>query len=97
MIQQKEQVLAVGNSNTDLSLKELSRRYVEQVKTVKLDECFGVRTLAEVEKDYILSVLKKCEGNKNKASQLLGIGRKTLYNKLKQYRFETSLIEKKTE
>lgn len=42
-------------------------------------------SLEEMEKDYILRVLKETGGNQSKASQLLGIDRKTLYLKLKKY------------
>ncbi len=36
----------------------------------------------EKEIDYILRVIEECRGNKSKASRILGISRKTLYNKL---------------
>ncbi|MHB8880144.1 MAG: sigma-54-dependent transcriptional regulator [Thermodesulfovibrionales bacterium] len=42
-------------------------------------------SLEEMEKDYILKVLKQAGGNQSKASQMLGIDRKTLYHKLKKY------------
>ncbi len=42
-------------------------------------------SLEEMEKNYILRVLKEAGGNQSKASQLLGIDRKTLYLKLKKY------------
>jgi DNA-binding NtrC family response regulator len=42
-------------------------------------------SLEEMEKAYILRVLKEAGGNQSKASQLLGIDRKTLYLKLKKY------------
>ena len=42
-------------------------------------------SLEEMEKNYILRVLKEANGNQSKASQLLGIDRKTLYLKLKKY------------
>lgn len=42
-------------------------------------------SLEEIEKDYILRVLKEANGNQSKASQILGIDRKTLYLKLKKY------------
>jgi DNA-binding NtrC family response regulator len=42
-------------------------------------------SLEEMEKSYILRVLKEANGNQSKASQLLGIDRKTLYLKLKKY------------
>jgi DNA-binding NtrC family response regulator len=42
-------------------------------------------SLEEMEKNYILRVLKETGNNQSKASQLLGIDRKTLYLKLKKY------------
>ncbi len=42
-------------------------------------------SLEEMEKTYILRVLKETGGNQSRASQLLGIDRKTLYLKLKKY------------
>ena len=39
----------------------------------------------EVERRYILRVLKQLDGNKTLAAWVLGIGRKTLYRKLVQY------------
>ena len=42
-------------------------------------------TLAEVEKKYILKVLQEQDGNKAKTASVLGITRKTLYTKLKEY------------
>jgi Nif-specific regulatory protein len=44
-----------------------------------------VRTLEEVEREHILRVLERCEGNRSEAAQLLGIGRNTLTRKLKSY------------
>ncbi len=41
--------------------------------------------LAEVEKRHILRVLSSTGGNKTRASRILGIDTKTLYNKLKAY------------
>ena len=42
-------------------------------------------SLEEIEKDYILRVLRETGGNQSRASQILGIDRKTLYLKLKKY------------
>ncbi len=42
-------------------------------------------SLEEMEKNYILRVLKETNGNQSKASQILEIDRKTLYLKLKKY------------
>src|SRR5262245_11762060 len=43
-----------------------------------------VRTLAEVERDYIAAALRASGGNRAKAAKRLGIGAATLYRKLKQ-------------
>ena len=40
------------------------------------------------ERTKIVSALQKCLGNKSKAAAMLGIDRKTLYNKLKLYQIE---------
>jgi DNA-binding NtrC family response regulator len=44
-----------------------------------------VRPLADVERDYIRSVLRAVDGNRAQAAAKLGIGAATLYRKLKQY------------
>jgi transcriptional regulator with PAS, ATPase and Fis domain len=44
-----------------------------------------VRPLDEVERDYILAVLRANRGNKARAAEQLGIGIATLYRKVKQY------------
>jgi two-component system response regulator HydG len=38
-----------------------------------------------MEREYILRMLREAGGNQSKASQMLGIDRKTLYLKLKKY------------
>jgi two-component system, NtrC family, response regulator HydG len=45
-----------------------------------------IRTLAELERDYIAAALRASGGNRAKAAQHLGIGAATLYRKLKQER-----------
>ncbi|MBI5846674.1 MAG: sigma-54-dependent Fis family transcriptional regulator [Nitrospirae bacterium] len=42
-------------------------------------------SLEEMERDYILRVLREFNGNQSKTSQVLGIDRKTLYLKLRKY------------
>jgi len=42
-------------------------------------------SLEDMERDYNLRVLREYHGNQSKASQVLGIDRKTLYLKLKKY------------
>jgi DNA-binding NtrC family response regulator len=45
----------------------------------------AIRTLAEMEKEYILSIIAQVGGNKSRAAELLGIDRKTLREKLKKF------------
>jgi two-component system response regulator HydG len=42
-------------------------------------------TLAEMEKKAILSAIETLNGDKLQAARLLGIGKTTLYRKLKEY------------
>jgi hypothetical protein len=44
-----------------------------------------VRPLEEVERDYILAVIRANDGNRAHAAEQLKIGTATLYRKLKQY------------
>lgn len=48
------------------------------------------RSLAEVERDYIRAVLASVAGNKTRASEILGINRKTLRDKLRQHGEEST-------
>jgi len=43
------------------------------------------KTLQEREKEYIETVLKAAKGNRTKAAEILGIGRRTLYDKIIAY------------
>jgi DNA-binding NtrC family response regulator len=45
-----------------------------------------LKTLQDVERDHILEVLENTGGNQSKASQILGINRKTLYKKIHKYK-----------
>ncbi|MBI5514956.1 MAG: sigma 54-interacting transcriptional regulator [Deltaproteobacteria bacterium] len=47
------------------------------------------RSLEDVEREYILAVLKACDNNKAQAAEQLKIGIATLYRKLKQYEGES--------
>ena len=45
-------------------------------------------TLREIEREYVLEVMRETNGHKARAAELLGIDRKTLYRKLEEYRAE---------
>lgn len=42
-------------------------------------------SLRDAEREHILTTLRECHGNQAKAAELLGIGRNTLWRKLKEY------------
>jgi DNA-binding NtrC family response regulator len=42
------------------------------------------RALDDIEKEHIIRILKETKGNKKKAAEILGIERRTLYNKAKR-------------
>ena len=56
------------------------------MKTKQFASPHKPRTLEDMEKEYIINVLAETEGNQTKASQILGINRKTLYKKIHRYK-----------
>jgi DNA-binding NtrC family response regulator len=53
----------------------------------------AVKTLADLERDAILSAIRTLNGDKLQAAKLLGIGKTTLYRKLKEYGIADPLHE----
>jgi DNA-binding NtrC family response regulator len=49
------------------------------------------QTLAEMEKSHILQTLERCGWNHSRAAEVLGIGRTSLWRKLKEYHMEERL------
>ncbi|MEP7324928.1 MAG: sigma-54 dependent transcriptional regulator [Gemmatimonadota bacterium] len=47
-------------------------------------------SLRELERIYVLDVLREAGGNKSRAAEILGLDRKTLYRKLQEYNEEVS-------
>jgi len=45
----------------------------------------SIRTLADVERDHIVTAIRRLGGNKAAAARVLGLDRKTLYRKLESY------------
>jgi DNA-binding NtrC family response regulator len=45
-------------------------------------------TMAEVEKEAIAASLSQHRGNRRKAAEMLGIGERTLYRKIKAYKLD---------
>ena len=48
----------------------------------------AVSTMNEIEKQAIIGALSACRGNRTKAAELLGVSRKTILNKIKQFGLE---------
>ncbi len=46
--------------------------------------------IAKLEKTMIIKALQKCNGNKTKAAKLLGISRKSLFNKIRDYKINVN-------
>ena len=52
----------------------------------------GVTSLAEMEKQAILDTIRRLKGDKLQAARLLGIGKTTLYRKLKEYNIGENML-----
>jgi len=50
-----------------------------------------IKSLEELEREHIIHALKATDGNRSKTARLLGIDRKTLYEKIKRYQIENKL------
>jgi two-component system response regulator HydG len=90
-------VLHLGDLPTQLQQQGLeARRTVTAAGEQGDKEAGGVRevkTLADLERDAILSAIRTLKGDKLQAAKLLGIGKTTLYRKLKEYGIADPLHE----
>ena len=68
-----------------ITLQELSDEIKLQPKNEMTQSESFILHNEEIEKQRIINALQQAGHNKTKAAQLLGIDRKTLYNKLKLY------------
>jgi two-component system response regulator HydG len=80
-------VLHLGDLPTQLQQQGLEARRIATIVsdsegTPAVPE---VKTLAELERDAILAAIRILKGDKLQAARLLGIGKTTLYRKLKEY------------
>lgn len=67
----------------DLDLRSSVSRSME--KNEELSSSRDARSLRDLEKDAIIAALHRWEGNRTKASEELGITRRTLISKIKEY------------
>ena len=67
-----------------IDVNDLPDEIREEKKGRRIEFSLGTR-LDEVERVYIQCMLDYCEGNKSETAKILGIGRKTLHNKINKY------------
>ena len=70
---------STSNASASMPMPDNNNRYMNSDITLK-------EASIDAEYEMILQALKKVNFNKSKAAKLLNIDRKTLYNKMKQYR-----------
>jgi two-component system response regulator HydG len=80
-------MLYLGDLPTQLQNHELEARRSAGLVAEAGSDGSGpqLKTLAEMEKDAILTAIRTLNGDKLQAAKLLGIGKTTLYRKLKEY------------
>ena len=77
-------VLAAGDKLTVDDLPEEIHRRPGQMASAQLGQLAGI-SLEEAEKELIRNTLKMVSGNREQAANILGIGERTLYRKIKEY------------
>jgi two-component system response regulator HydG len=80
-------VLELGNLPTQLQQQGLQALRIAAAATEPAGEVGAphVKTLADLEREAILGAIRTLHGDKLQAARLLGIGKTTLYRKLKEY------------
>jgi DNA-binding NtrC family response regulator len=87
-----EHSLTMGSGET-LTPDDLPPSVTASERDVVEEALLENETLEELERRYILRVLEKMEGHQIKTAQLLGIDRRTLYRRLRQYGHSPALAE----
>ncbi len=79
--------LRLGDLPTQLRQQELAAKHAAAALSDCADggEAVQVKTLAQMEREAILDAIRILKGDKLQAAKLLGIGKTTLYRKLKEY------------
>jgi two-component system response regulator HydG len=77
-------VLATGDRITVDDLPPDIYKGPEQLASTQLGQLAGI-SLEEAERELIRNTLKMVEGNREQAANILGIGERTLYRKIKEY------------
>lgn len=74
------------SENGMIGINALPRELTENAESTANDGSF--LSLEEMEKRHVCKILEHFEGNRTQAAQILGISRKTLYRKLKEYHLD---------
>jgi DNA-binding NtrC family response regulator len=88
-------ILHLGDLPTQLQQQGLEARRVTEIARMDGQESSGpnLTTLADLERNAILGAIRTLHGDKLQAAKLLGIGKTTLYRKLKEYGIVDSLAD----
>ncbi len=90
-------VLHLGDLPTQLQQQGLQQdfdaRHAGRGDEADASAAPGVKPLADLERDAILGAIRTLNGDKLQAARLLGIGKTTLYRKLKEYGIADPLLE----
>jgi two-component system response regulator HydG len=88
-------VLQLGDLPTQLQQQglEAHRTAHQPAETVSMESSTELHTLAELERQAILGAIRALKGDKLQAAKNLGIGKTTLYRKLKEYGITDPLLD----
>ena len=88
-------VIHLGDLTTLLKNRGIEAQHAAKTAdgSATADGASRMKTLAEMEREAILSAVRTFKGDKLKAAKLLGIGKTTLYRKLKEYGIADPLQE----
>ena len=75
------------NCDHELTPLNLPQKLLEPRTRVETDRSAPgpLPTMEAMERELIVKALRECNGNKGRAADMLGVGRKTIYRKIKKY------------
>jgi DNA-binding NtrC family response regulator len=79
-----EHALTMGSGDV-LTMDDLPASVTSPERDIVEEAVLDNVPLAEVERRYIIKILEKMGGHQIKTAQILGIDRRTLYRRLRQY------------
>lgn len=85
-------IMAKGATINKTDIPNFKKFTTEHSKPSKSSERNLKRAVEQPEKEHIISILKDCNWNRNKAAASLGVNRTTLYNKMKKYNISEETI-----